>query len=269
MGRTQADLVVMTMNLRFGLADDGDNGWVHRKSVVRQILGQYPAQFIGFQEVNHFQAEFLIKNLPSHNYVGWHNRGIKWWQSIMIFYDRSWTCLAHKHYFLSETPEIPSKLEGSKWPRQCVIGWFRAPARGQAESQAESREFIMVNTHFDFAPQVQKDSAALIMGFLSDFPRGLPLVITGDFNANPGSPAYEFFLRNGFKEVFSNEAITTFHEFEGKETGRQIDWILFREGLAPDSPKVIKDSFSGRFPSDHYPLMCGFRWQGTKILKGE
>lgn len=268
MARNQAEFVVMTMNLRFGLADDGDNGWVHRRSLVRQVLGQNPAKFIGFQEVNHFQAKFLIQSLPDHAYIGWYNKGIKWWQSIMIFYDRSWTCLGHKHYFLSKTPEIPSKLEGSKWPRQCVIGWFRAPAQGQAKS----REFIMVNTHFDFNPQVQEESASLIMEFLSEFPRDLPVVITGDFNANPGSTAYELFLSNGFEEVFSNETITTFHGFEGKETGKHIDWILFRDGLVPGCRKVIKDAFLGRFPSDHYPLLCGFRWQRSKLkddLKSE
>ncbi len=54
-----ASFSVMTMNLRFGLAKDGKNRWERRRDVVKNFLEPMNTDFIGFQEVNHFQAEFL------------------------------------------------------------------------------------------------------------------------------------------------------------------------------------------------------------------
>ena len=145
---------------------------------------------------------------------------------------------------------MTSKLAGSKWPRQCVIGLF----------QKEKNRIIVVNTHFDFDSFVQEKSAKLIMKFLSEFPIGLPVVIIGDFNANPGSLAHTLFRNQGFNGVFDNEATSTFHGFEGRETGKQIDWVLYQGGLIPVFRQVVRDSFSKRFPSDHYPVRAGFDW---------
>lgn len=245
----------MTMNLRFGLADDGLNKWDLRQRLVKKVLKRYPVDFLGIQEVNHFQAEFLDTALYDHEFIGWHNKSIDWWQSNLLFFSQSWTCIKCSHYFLSHTPGETSKLEGSKWPRQCVIGLFKKGVR----------EIIAVNTHFDFTPGVQAESAKLIIGFLSEFPKDLPTIITGDFNCNPGSSAYRVFLKNGFKEIFEGQKITTFHDFEGRNTGRHIDWILYRNGIVPVSLNVVKDSFSNWFPSDHYPIQARFKWRCHEV----
>ncbi len=248
MRQDKTRVIVMTMNLRFGLARDGENGWQHRKPLVAELLKKYPSDFFCFQEANHFQADFLIRTLPGYQVLGQHNKTIDWWQSNLIFFCPPWQCLEQKHYFLSDTPDVTSKLPGSKWPRQCVIGLF----------QKEKEKIIVVNTHFDFDLFVQEKTAELVMGFLSEFPAGLPRVILGDFNGNPGSPAHIFFKARGFDGVFDNEAVTTFHGFEGRDTGKHIDWILCQGGLTPIFQQVITDSFSNRFPSDHYPVRAGF-----------
>lgn len=243
------EITVMTVNLRFGLAEDGDNSWPDRKHLMEQLLRRYPADLIGFQESNHFQTEFLSTVLDGHEFIGWHNQAVERWQSDPIYYHRDWKCLQHKHRFLSETPEVESRLPGSKWPRQCVIGLF----------EKDSRQILMANTHFDFEESIQKRSAELLLGFLKDFPENTPVIITGDFNANPGSSAYTVFTTAGFSEVFENNYASTFHNFFGEESGDHIDWILYRGDLALTNRKIITDSVEGRFPSDHYPVMAGFR----------
>jgi endonuclease/exonuclease/phosphatase family metal-dependent hydrolase len=62
------------------------------------------------------------------------------------------------------------------------------------------------------------------------------------------------------QELFEGEDITTFHEFKGKATGKHIDWILFKGGLTPVSRQVVTDSFSDRYPSDHYPVRARFEF---------
>ena len=255
--RACAPVTVMTMNLRFGLANDGPHAWEHRKSLVAKVLDAYPCDFIGFQEVNHFQAEFVTRLLADHGYIGWYNKGLKWWQNCLILFDPSWQCLGHRHFFLSRTPDVPSMLPGSRWPRQCIIGWFKK----------KNRYLLCANTHFDFKSKVQQQSAGLVMEFLNYFPKGIPQIITGDFNATPGSPAHRCFKSNGFGLVMESRPVTTFHDFTGKKTGLHIDWILYRGGLSPVSEQVIQDSFNGLFPSDHYPVRSGFTLTGNVPVK--
>ena len=244
------EFTAITMNMRFGLARDGDhNGWLYRKEVVRQFLDRHRATFMGFQELNHFQMGFLQRQLTAHHFIGWYNPVVQWWQSNGIFYDTAWDCLKWKHHFLSHTPDVESKLPGSKWPRQCVMGLF----------QHQGGRVIMANTHFDFDEAVQEQSARLVVSFLEAFPAGIPVIITGDFNAAPGSAAYRYFKANGFSEVFENHYATTFHEFKGRQTRRHIDWILFRGPLEVTHREILTDSFGGRFPSDHYPVMARFQ----------
>jgi len=242
-------LTIMTMNMRFGLARDGKNGWLYRKSLVEKLLAQYPADIMGFQELNHFQMGFLQRQLKNHGFIGWHNPAVSWWQSNSIFFCSDICCLQQKHYFISHTPDVQSKLPGSKWPRQCVMGLF----------QIHGHRVIIGNTHFDFEESVQEESARLVISFLDDFPRKTPVIITGDFNAAPGSAAYQRFQTAGFSEVFENRYGTTFHGFKGHNTGRHIDWILYRGPLTISDKKIIMDLFDNRFPSDHYPVIARFQ----------
>lgn len=242
------DYTVMTLNLRFGLADDGENSWQNRKPLCADLLGRYPATFLGVQESNHFQTRFLAGQLSHHDFIGWHNPSKERWQSNLVFYHHTWQCLKSHHYFLSSTPDVESRMAGSKWPRQCVIGLF----------QKASTRLIVATTHFDFDASVQEKSASLVVGFLSDFPKDCPVIITGDFNSNPGSPAHAIFKANGFSEVFEDQPATTFHRFTGEATLDHIDWILHQGKIAVTHKEIIMDSFSGRYPSDHYPVRATF-----------
>ena len=248
------DFTVMTMNLRFGLADDGDDSWQNRKHLFAEVLKRYPPGFIGVQESNHFQTGYFSRKLLDHNSIGLYNPSKERWQSNPIFYHNTWKCLKDKHYFLSATPDVESKMSGSKWPRQCVIGLF----------QSASHRIIVANTHFDFAQSVQVKSAALVIRFLSEFPKDCPVIITGDFNSNPGSKVHAVFQENGFAETFDNQHSTTFHKFTGEETLDHIDWILYRGKIKIIRKKIITDSFSGRYPSDHYPVMAVFSKIGQR-----
>lgn len=239
---------VMTMNLRFGLADDGENGWCRRKKRVERFLERHQADFMGFQEINHFQAGFLQRRLAGHHHIGWHNPACQWWQSNMIFFRQSWRCLDRRHFFLSRTPDRQSKMTGSKWPRQCVMGIF----------ESGNTRLLAVNTHFDFDAHVQEKSAHLVLGFISNMDKTLPVVITGDFNAPPGSKAWQVFQENGFQEVYQDAPRGTFHGFSGCNTRRHIDWILFRGRLERVKRDILSDAFDGRFPSDHYPVKAVF-----------
>jgi len=238
---------VMTMNLRFGLARDKANRWENRQPVVAEFLKENPADVIGIQEVNHFQAEFLEEVLSQYRCIGRYNRHLHWWQYNMIFYHRDWTCLGHRHHFISDFPDLPSKLEGSRWPRQCVIGWF----------DKKGCQIIAATAHFDFDAAVQARSAGLVTRFLDNFPPGLPTVVTGDFNTGHDSGAFRTFTTHGFREVFQDHPAGTFHGFSGRAEDH-IDWILYRNGITPDGAKIMTFHQGRQYPSDHFPVRAKF-----------
>lgn len=247
-------ITVMTMNLRFGLAEDGENCWANRKKAYPVLFKTHDPDFIGVQEANDFQTDQLADILVNHSHIGERTssevRLPVTWQDNLIFYKKPWTCLSHKHYFLSDTPAIHSQFQGSQWPRQCVIGHF----------EKSGHSLIHVNTHFDFASSVQEKSAELIIHLLKDYPADIPTIITGDFNTSPDSETYALFMKNGFIDLFENHHSSTFHGFTGHDLGGHIDWILFKGRLKGVDHQIVQEPFEGIYPSDHYPVIAVFEF---------
>lgn len=248
---------VLTLNLRFGLAQDGADGWELRKDSLAAFLIRHPADFISFQEANDFQIDFLRGLLPGFNCRGLRSQAPKFWQHNIIFFRDEWQCVHEDRFFLSPTPDIPSRFRDSKWPRQCTLGIFqKGPDR-----------LMCINTHFDFAPGVQADSARIILRQISSHPEDIPIILMGDFNAVPGSLCHRIFLGtdrnrpNGgriFRDVFSTPYPATFHGFKGGTGGYHIDWILYTGPIRPIHHAAIQEKFLDRFPSDHYPILAAF-----------
>lgn len=250
---------VLTLNLRFGLAQDGPDGWEFRKNSLAMLLRRYGAVIMGFQEANGFQIDYLCSTLPGFNHIGRRSPAPPFWQSNVIFYRSDWQCIHRDHFFLSPTPDIPSRFRDSKWPRQCTVGLF----------QNGADRILCINTHLDFAPTVQADSARIILDRIASLPADLPAVLIGDFNATPESPCYRVFTgadpvgpgaARVFKDVFSTPHPATFHGFSGECGGDHIDWILYAGSISPTSRTAVHQRFGGRYPSDHFPLFATFEF---------
>ncbi len=250
---------VLTLNLRFGLADDGANSWDHRKKALPALFKQYRPDFIGLQEANDFQIDYIAKILLDYHFIGMRKPAPPNWQNNVIFFQNRWTRIIDEHLFLSPTPEIPSKFPDSRWPRQCTIGMFTD----------NRRRLICINTHFDFADNVQRDSAVLIMGRLARLPSNIPAILLGDFNTTPGDNCYGIvtgsksvatlkgpWFKNAVPEPFPG----TFHGFSGRTDGEHLDWILHRGRIAPAAYEVVVNKFEGIFPSDHFPVYAEYGW---------
>jgi len=253
---------VLTLNLRFGLAEDGANNWRYRKKGFRPFLDKYRTDFIGFQESNDFQIDFLHNILTEYNYIGKRSPSPSFWQNNVIFYRKNWHCIHHEYFFLSPTPSVASRFLKSLWPRQCTVGMFKT----------DRRQVICINTHLDFDVSVQVESAKLILNRLSSLPEDIPAILMGDFNSAPFSPCYNIFTarnkkergkENYFKNAFKEPFTGTHHGFTGITDTGPIDWILFRGNLTSKNSKVIRDTFNNIYISDHFPLCAEFEL-GTK-----
>lgn len=261
---TSTTLSVFSLNLRFGLAGDaGPHSWERRKAVLPELLAAHSADFMAFQEVNDFQADFLRNILSGYAHIGRRNPAPKFWQNNMIFFRREWECLDADYFFLSPTPDIPSRFVDSRWPRQCIMGRFRK----------DGGEVVCVTTHFDFQEHVQTESARLILRRLRQYPEEMPALIVGDFNATPEGACFKLFTGQGeagrregqnesaanFRSAFSPPFPATFHDFTGERDGVHIDWILSRHLVAMGHGKAIQAPVGDIYPSDHFPVRASFR----------
>jgi endonuclease/exonuclease/phosphatase family metal-dependent hydrolase len=243
---------LMTLNLRFGLAQDGPNDWIHRQGILPELFARLPMDFYCFQELNDFQVVFLKSVLADHRAIGQRCPAPTFWQNNLIFFHRRWRCLKADHFFLSPTPDIPSRFRLSRWPRQCTMGLFAA----------DGRRIICITTHLDFSPDVQVQGVRLILERLSRWPNNIPVVMAGDFNAVPSSDCHRLLTdatAAAFCNVHRDPYPATHHGFNGPDGGDHIDWILYKNLVETDSYGVFQEKISERFASDHFPVWA--RWR--------
>jgi len=248
---------ILTLNLRFGLADDGPQAWNHRRAVLRQLLETHASDLMTFQEANDFQIDFLAQCLPEYDIVGQRHPAPRFWQNNVIFYRAPWKLDMWEHFYLSPTPDIPSRFPASRWPRQCTLARFTiGPFK-----------LICGTTHLDFEDTVQIASADIILKRINRIASDRPVVLTGDFNCTPASSCHAVFTHpeeapqphpTAFRNVFQPPYPGTFHGFQGGTGRRCIDWILYRGAITAHRPRVLTFQVDSRYPSDHYPVAADF-----------
>lgn len=256
-------LRVMSFNIRYGKANDGENHWRLRKETVVETIKNYAPDLLGTQETLKFQAEFLSANLKEYKSFGRSrekdpNQG----EQCAIFYNpKRFEVVKKGQFWLSEKPEVvASKSWDSSLPR--VATWIQVK-----DKQNDGREFVFLNTHFDHrGATARHESAKLIAKQLAAFE--LPFIVTGDFNCGEKSKPYLALVgqreingiklnvidtyRNKFPAVESNEG--TFNGFRGVDTGARIDWVLSSPEFQVVGAAIVKESIRKRFPSDHFPV---------------
>ena len=255
---------VLTLNLRFGLADDGPQSWVHRRPVLGEFLARHPFDIMMFQEANDFQIDFIADCLPHHDIIGRRDPAPSFWQNNIICFRPPWQLDRWRHLFLSPTPQIPSRFPESRWPRQSTMGRFRC---GRCE-------LVCATTHLDFQESVQTASAEIIRDHLKPLAGDRPVILAGDFNCTPASACHAALThppssseegRWDFRNVLPPPFPGTFHGFQGGRGRACIDWILYRGGIAVRQARVIRFPRATCYPSDHYPVAADFIWQGPSV----
>jgi len=247
---------VLSLNLRFGLADDGSNAWGHRKASVVSLFKRNRPDLIATQEANDFQVDFLARQLSEYKYIGRRHPAPRFWQDNILFYRKTIVCKDRVHFFLSETPHIPSRSFGSRFPRQATLGLFHM----------NGQPLICINTHFDFENPAQIGAARVIKGQLAAYRDEIPTILMGDFNATPESACYQWLTGKGdngekglyFNETFKRPYPSTLHRFTGEPAGGYIDWVLFRGPLQLGGCDVFQEPIEGVYPSDHFPVRASF-----------
>lgn len=265
-GAAPLPLRVMTFNIRYDTPSDGVNAWPNRRDWVASLVRFHGADVVGVQEALAHMLTDLDARLPGFARVGvgradGRTRGE--FSAILYRTDRL-ALLDSGTFWLSPTPEVA----GSKgWDAaiERVATWARFRDRGTGCSH------LHLNTHFDhMGEQARQESARLIRQRLGALAAGgLPIVVTGDLNAGPASAPYKILTSESIDgaapplvDAFSASRsghygpTSTWTAFRAIEPGRRIDYVLVSPSLPVLAHGILPDSWEGRFPSDHLPVLA-------------
>jgi endonuclease/exonuclease/phosphatase family metal-dependent hydrolase len=257
---------VMSFNIRYGTAPDGENAWPHRKGMVVDVIKEADSDLLGLQEAMRDQVDFLSDEFEEYERVGVGREVDGSGEYSAILYRRSRFDLSDAGTFwLSDTPEVPgSKTWGNNLPRICT--WARLLDR------TSGRRLLYLNTHWDHESQpARRNSGQLMGGRLQELAHDdEPAIVTGDFNAAPANPAFvalleEGQLRDTFRDVHPDETdVNTFNGF-GRPSGVKIDAVVATEHWETQEAEIVRTEVNGRFPSDHFPVTATLKLRDDEV----
>ncbi len=248
---------MLTYNIRYGLADDGENSWKYRKEFLASQINFYNPDFLGIQEGLPFQLFYLDSLMHKHHFIGEsRNTDGKGEYSAILYNQEKFDVLEQHTFWLSPTPTRPSKGWDAAYPRICTYGLFK--------DKKTKQELWVFNTHLDhIGVKARAQSVLLILKKIKAInTKNYPLVFMGDFNAEPESkPILSLKTQlNDSKEVSIEKPFGphgTFNAFEfDKSVTKRIDYIFISKNntIKINKYAVLSDSKDFKYPSDHLPV---------------
>lgn len=259
---TPLNLKVMTFNIRMDTPVDGDYSWEHRKECAGQMVKEQNCDLIGTQEVLHHQLIDLQTALPQYAVVGvGREDGKTQGEYSAIFYKKDrFDELDAGTFWLSETPE----MAGSKgWDGACerVASW------ALLKEKKTNQKVFFINTHLDhIGVTARREGVNLLLDRAFTLAQGSPIVVTGDFNAEPTSDVIQNVVNTAQKNHLLNSQEVaevkkgtnwTFHNYDRLpiEQREYIDYIFVSSPATVKSYKVLPMKYNNQFVSDHSPVV--------------
>ena len=255
--KSELDLKVMTFNIRYDNPDDKLNNWKYRKEAVTKLIRAENIDILGAQEVLANQLKDITQRLPEYNSIGvGREDGIEKGEFSPIFYKKDkFSVLKSGYFWLSETPEIPSK----GWDAACE----RIATWAQLKDKASGKVVFVLNTHLDHVGTLARQkSVELLKKNTALLSEGLPQIIMGDFNADPESTVIKQMLIPADAVVFFNSKAVakkvfgsnwTFNGFGTVAIKERpiIDYIFVNKAVRVKEHHVAPETANGKFISDH------------------
>ena len=249
---------VCTFNLRVIAEVDGINIFHNRTGRISDTIKNESPDIIGFQETAPAMKKWLSDELSPLGYTivgcgrGKDYRG----EATCIAFKRdSFELINLETRWLSATPLVP----GSRYAAD-QSGCPRIYTAATLKHNDSDEIFIFLNTHLDHkGSEARKLGALDVVRYLSE--KNLPVIITGDMNAVPGTPEIDAFTAyeiNGKPVIDATATLGgTFHGF-GKyspEKAHKIDYIFTDLPCDISKSYIVTDTpADGLYISDHNPV---------------
>jgi endonuclease/exonuclease/phosphatase family metal-dependent hydrolase len=263
-------LKVMSFNIRYGDADDGENSWPNRKDMVCDLIGEQKPDIAGLQEALNYQIETIITANPDYAYIGvGREDGRKKGEFCPILYRKDmFTPAESGTFWLSDTPSTPGSIT---WGNACtrICTWTRLLDR-------RGRGFYVYNLHLDHVSQPSREKSVIQITELiasRKHPEEM-FIMMGDFNAGEDNPVIEYLKGssklNGrstpvpvidtFRRIHPDQKDAgTSNKFSGRKDSAKIDYIFIAPETKTIKADILHTNINGRYPSDHYPVTAQIR----------
>lgn len=260
------ELKIMSYNIRLDVASDGENRWDARKDKVAGLMNYYEADFIGSQEVQHHQLQYLLTQLKEYNYIGvGRDDGKTEGEYSCIFYKKNrFEPVQSSTFWLSPTCDSVSFGWDAACRRVCTYGLFR--------EKATKKMFWVFNTHLDHVGQTARiESVKLITKKINELnKKNYPVIFMGDLNSRPEDAPVQHLntvlqnTRTVSRQVYGPADTWNAFKFNTKPDGC-IDYIFTSGGSRISVQKfaTITDSYEMKYPSDHFPVMATLKLNGN------
>jgi endonuclease/exonuclease/phosphatase family metal-dependent hydrolase len=255
------DVSVMSFNIRYGTARDGDNAWPNRRAQVIEVIARHQPDILGVQEALEFQLEEIQARLPGYGRTGVgrdDGRAAGEFSAVLYRKDR-YEVRDQGTFWFSPEPETPGSTGwGNNITRIC--SWARMYDRELNQA------LYVYNLHLDHesAPSRQRSVELLAQRIAAREPADR-VIVMGDFNAGEAQEPIRYLLRHvplidTFRTIHPDASgVGTYHGFTGRTDGEKIDHILIGSGWSVRSAGIDRSHAAGRFPSDHFPVVAVVR----------
>ena len=260
--KSQESLKVMTFNVRYdeGPFHKGEplpTFWINRKQMQVEVIKMNEPDVIGMQEPFLHQVKYFAEQLPDYSWIGvGRGDGKEKDEFNPVFYNKNkLKLLDWGTFWLSETPEIPSRSWDAGYNRICTWALF--------ENKSSKKQFYVFNTHFDSQGDKARIKSAILVSEKSKSLAGhKPVFVLGDFNFKAKSKPYNEMINHELSDskiIVKNEPLGPNGTFNGFRYGaayeNRIDFIFVNQKVRVKTYEVINYSENGLYPSDHFPVI--------------
>ena len=278
-GADGLDVRIMSFNIRYGSAGDGENRWPNRREMVFDVIRDRHSDVVGLQEALRFQIDEIRNAVREYGEIGVAREDGRIdgeYSAILYRADRFGIAEAGT-FWLSDTPEVAGS---NHWGNACV----RICTWARLIEHTSGKAFYVFNTHLDHRSQPSREkSAVLLAQRIQSRNHKDPVVLTGDFNAGENNPVITYLKgQTAVESSDGSEAKTpvpmvdtfrvlhpdvgdvrTGHAFKGTRRGNKIDYVFVPPGAKVLEAQILYDNIDGRYPSDHYPVIARLRLLGV------
>lgn len=265
--RAISPVKTMSFNIRYDNSSDGVNVWnsttrVGRRYLAINAIAEVNPDILGVQEALRNQVNDLTNGLPQYAFygVGRDNGALSGEHSGIYYRSDRFTRTGEGTFWLTATPDRPSSYPGACCNR--IATWVILK-----DALAGGQEYFVLNTHWDHQIQAANDhSATLIRQRIDTLSAGRPLIVMGDLNSSEANSAYRRLvgaddpaglqLTDSYRDLFParSQQEATFHSFGGNARGSRIDFVFHDEWFKTLEASIVRTSYDGRYPSDHFPV---------------
>ncbi|KAK4044865.1 Endonuclease/exonuclease/phosphatase [Parachaetomium inaequale] len=275
---TSLHIRLVTFNIRYATKNPGlgEEPWPVRCprlcAQLRFLASGHDSAFVCLQEVLHSQLTDVQARLgPSWSHIGQGRKDGKeaGEYSPIFFRVDHWECERSRTYWLSPTPEVPSKGWDAALERIVTMGAFRHRVTGAV--------VVVMSTHLDHKGEVaREESARLLLKLARTWPGDCapaarpPVFLGGDFNSTPTGRAYKVLTdpSSGMRDIshlvpddakHGNREMTFTSFGDSNEPPARIDFLFVSdaERLRFLTFGILPNMFDDHvYLSDHRPVIA-------------